>query len=727
MGETRPDLQGPSGSPRVHHERARVLLLFVLAFAFATVGLLDAAPAALAANPIVTENQQPGTTNWQLGRPGFHTADDTRKQIKGFASATSVNKGGTLTFYATVSPVQTFNIDFYRLGWYGGTGGRRIQHVQGVNGLTQPSCPMDPITGLLECTNWSATYTLNVPTDWTTGVYLALLTNSQNYQNYITFVVRDDDRPSPLLYQLPVNTYQAYNDYPNDGATGKSLYPFNSYGANTITGNTRAVKVSFDRPYHDDGAGDLIVGQGTGELDFIQWLEKSGYDVTYSTDVDTSENGSRLLLHSGFITSAHGEYWSKPQRDAVEAARDAGVNLGFFSGNEMLWQVRYESSGTGVPARVVVCYKNQASTLDPVQGDTTTSKWRDPPVNRPEQTVLGIQTIAGAAFYLADDPYVVTNSSSWVYTGTGLNDGDSVSGIVGYEWERYDTGYPYPVNRSYTTLSISPVPFGSTGDHAESSIYQAPSGAWVFDAGTIWWGYGLNEPGIVDPRIQQTTANILNRFVTSYERPATGSQFEVPLVPVFRQCGTGGNPGTGSHEPPLSVTSCTPVGTPEAVVHFGNDFVGSAALAVVPGDFTTAASEADVSYQISLVDIRSGSQTGPDYDPNPSGADMTFDARIRLTDTASCTGAGCSAPYERSATTVDAAFPIPLDCAPTPGDGGSDCGANTTANAVAPGMIQEGNKTSIQFFRASVRDSGLDGVRGNADDKLVAQQGLFVP
>jgi hypothetical protein len=249
----------------------------------------------------------------------------------------------------------------------------------------------------------------------------------------------------------------------------------------------------------------------------------------------------------------------------------------------------------------------------------------------------------------------------------------------------------------------------------------------VFDAGTIWWGYGLNKPGIADPRIQQTTANILNRFMTSYEHPATGSQLSLPLVPVFRQCGTGGNPGVGSHSPPLSTASCAPAGTPAAAAHFGSNFVGGVTLTVVPGDFTTAASEADVSYEISLTDVRSGSATGPDYDPSPSGPDMTFDARIRLTDTASCTGAGCSAPYEQGATTVDATFPIPLDCDTTPGNGGSDCGVNTTANAVAPGLVQEGNKTSFQFFRTFVRDSGPDGIRANGDDKLVAQQGFFVP
>ena len=702
---------------------SRVVALALLALAFA--------PSAQAANPIVTENQQPGTTNWQLGRPGFQTANDTSKQIKGFAAAPSVNKGDSLNFYVTVSPVQTFNIDIYRMGWYGGTGGRFLQHVQGVNGFTQPSCPMDPITGLLECTNWLPTYTLNVPTTWTTGVYLALLTNSQNYQNYIPFVVREDDRASPLIYQLAVNTYQAYNNYPNDGATGKSVYTFNSFGANTITGNKRAVKVSFDRPYPDAGDGELVSehapAQRTGEFDFIQWMERSGYDVSYSTDVDTHANPSRLLLHRGFVSAGHGEYWTKPQRDGVDAARDAGVNLGFFSGNEMYWQVRFESSGNGVPNRVMVAYKNQAASLDPVQGDTTTSKWRDPPVNRPEQLTMGAQSVDGAAFFPADDDYVVTNSSNWAYAGTGFNDGDSVPGIVGYEWERYNPQYPYPINRSYTTLSSSPVPFNSTGDHAESTLYQAPSGAWVFDAGTIWWGYGLNRAGLTDARIQQTTANILNRFTTGYMHPAEAPALDVSLVPIFRQCGTGGNPASGTHSPPLSAGSCPPATTAGAVAHFGTSFTGNALLTVVPGDFSTAASEADVSYQVSLTDVRSGSRTGPDYDPNPSGSDMTLDARIRLTDTSSCTGNACSGPYDQGATTVDAAFPVPLDCAPTAGDGGSTCGVTTGANAVVPGMILEGNKTAIQFFRVFVKDSGPDGIRSNGDDRLVAQQGFFVP
>src|SRR6266542_4132048 len=42
-----------------------------------------------AANPVVVENQQPGSNAWRMTGP---VSDDTPEQIKGYASATSVNQ-----------------------------------------------------------------------------------------------------------------------------------------------------------------------------------------------------------------------------------------------------------------------------------------------------------------------------------------------------------------------------------------------------------------------------------------------------------------------------------------------------------------------------------------------------------------------------------------------------------------------------------------------------------
>src|SRR5438105_15445589 len=107
--------------------------------------------------------------------------------------------------------------------------------------------------------NWRPTYSLVIPKDWTSGVYLVrlLATDAQQEAGYIVFVVRDDDQVADFVYRVPVNTYQAYNNW-----GGKSLYPQNSIGE-------RATKVSFDRPYAQwEGAGSFF----DWDFPMIRWL-----------------------------------------------------------------------------------------------------------------------------------------------------------------------------------------------------------------------------------------------------------------------------------------------------------------------------------------------------------------------------------------------------------------------------------------------------------------------
>jgi len=117
-----------------------------------------------------------------------------------------------------------------------------------------------------------------------------------------------------------------------------------------------------------------------------------------------------------------------------------------------------------------------------------------------------------------------------------------VPGIVGYEADRLFGTYPPPnaVNGTYTLLSSSPFTSNSsTSDYANSSIYQAPSGAWVFGAGTVQWSYALDNywgVNLVDTRIQQVTANILSRFIT----PAA-SNFTILASPASQTVTPGGS------------------------------------------------------------------------------------------------------------------------------------------------------------------------------------------
>src|SRR5438477_1611303 len=93
--------------------------------------LLGRAPDCFA-NVINDENTLPGTTSWQLTNPATH------REIEGYASLSSVNKGGQITFFVS-SADANFNIEVYRMGWYAGTGSRELLGPIQVAGGSQPN------------------------------------------------------------------------------------------------------------------------------------------------------------------------------------------------------------------------------------------------------------------------------------------------------------------------------------------------------------------------------------------------------------------------------------------------------------------------------------------------------------------------------------------------------------------------------------------------------------
>ena len=113
----------------------------------------------------------------------------------------------------------------------------------------------------------------------------------------------------------------------------------------------------------------------------VRFLERNGYDVSYMAGVDSDRRGALIKNHKVFLSVGHDEYWSGTQRANVEAARDAGVNLAFFSGNEAYWRTRYESSiaGTATAYRTLTSYKETWSNqkID-TSSPEWTGTWRDP-------------------------------------------------------------------------------------------------------------------------------------------------------------------------------------------------------------------------------------------------------------------------------------------------------------------------------------------------------------
>ncbi|MCO8271754.1 DUF4082 domain-containing protein [Actinoplanes sp. TRM 88003] len=504
----------------------------VLITAVVTVAFPQAAAVAATCspNPVVCENQLAGTSPsvWQIDGVGDET-------IQGFATDMSVNAGQTVGF--KVRAEAAFKIDIYRLGYYGGNGARKITSLPGTypaqNQTTE--CVTDPNTQIYDCGTWNTAATWTAPATAVSGVYFALLTRPDDGgTSHITFVVREDARNSEVFFKTSDATWQAYNKY--GGA--------DFYGGP----NGRATKLSYNRPFATRG---VLAGRDflfSNEYPAIRFLERNGYDVTYTTDVDGDRNAALVSNHEIFLSVGHDEYWSGPQRAAVEAARDTGTNLAFLSGNEVYWRTRWEPSkdGNNTAHRTIVCYKETWANQKSDPTNEWTGTWRDPRyaepaqgAGRPENALTGTAFMANSDDLDLSVPAAQGKNRFWRGTTVATQSAGSTMLLaphtIGYESdEDLDNGFrPAGLIRLSTTVGETPEylrDFGNTVSAGETThhmtLYRAPSGALVFGAGTVQYAWGLdaNHDSAFDPiapadsRMQQA---IVNLFADMHVQPAT--------------------------------------------------------------------------------------------------------------------------------------------------------------------------------------------------------------
>src|SRR4051794_790418 len=341
-------------------------------------------PCAPLINPVACENSKPGTpkSTWDVSGAGSST-------IQGFATNISVNRGQTVQFKIK-TPATAYRLDVYRMGYYGGSGARLVATVAPSAALpqTQPACANHAATGLIDCSNWKVSASWAVPSTAVSGIYFAKLvrTDGTAGSSHVFFVVRNDASTSPLLFQTSDTTWEAYNAY-----GGNSLYTGSPAG--------RAYKVSYDRPFSTRGptAEDWVFN---AEYPMVRWLEANGYDVSYMAGVDTARSGALIKNHKVFMSVGHDEYWSGDQRANVEAARNAGVNLAFFSGNESFWKTRWESDDAGSAFRTLVTYKetHANAVTAPAAPPVWTGSWRDPRFSPPADGGRPENALSGTIF-----------------------------------------------------------------------------------------------------------------------------------------------------------------------------------------------------------------------------------------------------------------------------------------------------------------------------------------
>ena len=518
----------------------RLAVGLALALLLSMLSVVAARPAAAAcANTIACENQLPGdpTSDWMVNGIGDST-------IQGFATSMSVQPGDTESFKIN-TPAKSYHIDILRVGYYQGDGARKV-----VSGMlptaslpqTQPTCLSGPTgTGLIDCGNWGVSASWTVPTTAVSGLYLAhLVRNDTGGSSIIPFVVRSDSSHSDILFQTSDETWQAYNSSGGNTSAVNSLYTCSD---NCPSGSPEAYKgaskVSYNRPWHtplDDNGRDWWSDY---EYPMIRFLEANGYDVSYTSGVDMSQPGAASIIeqHKVFLTAGHDEYWSGQQRTNVTAARDAGVNMAFFTGNEVFWKTRFEPSidGSNTANRTLVAYKetHYDAPVDPEDPPTWTGAWMDPRFSPPADGGQPQNALTGQLFAVNSGTTDITVPATysklrfWRNTRVAtLAPGTSTTldpgvGTLGYEWDvDADNGYRPPglMDMSSTTLSNAQVftDYGSNLTNQTTThhltLYRASRGALVFGAGTVQWAWGLDNgagTGNTDSAMQQATVNLL--------------------------------------------------------------------------------------------------------------------------------------------------------------------------------------------------------------------------
>jgi hypothetical protein len=438
-------------------------------------------------------------------------------QQGGYVDNVSVVQGDTLNFYISTS-ISPFTLSIFKFNstvtW--------LADYDSITGGTQTV----PDSAYIKGCGWDLTYRL--PTaSLVPGVYRAEFPIQDSLGNDATggiiFIVKPKipGTYSNVLFICAANTWQAYNNF-----GGKSIYDYNS------SGGMRSYKVSFLRPYQDPyGSGDFY----NMEVGFILWLGEHNVYPEYVLNVDLDRNPNLLSNYKLVCIFGHNEYWTYAERKQVKNYINSGGKVAIFGGNTCWWQARLEDNNN-----TLVCYKDSlADPLYGIQDSLVTVNWYSSPVNDPENKFTGVSFRNGGfvnyngQLKAADGygDYAVYNTQSWVFNGTGLQDGDEFGGdaaIVGYETDGarfvWNNGIPVPTQdpklmdgtpSTFKVLGVSPTVSNDSTNfpdtHATMGYYFEPNGAYVFNTATTYWVHGLDSDSIVS----RITLNVINKFLNN--------------------------------------------------------------------------------------------------------------------------------------------------------------------------------------------------------------------
>jgi hypothetical protein len=427
-------------------------ILFAMAIAF-TVLENPAAQGQGCAQPgadwVVQENSKQGSKEWSSGIPMRFSADFSRRKnidrIEGYFDLTSLGCGES-TQINLVGADQA-SVEIYRMGYYQGLGARLIEKKKITSG-------------------WE----FKASHKYLPGQYLFKLKAFNRASTFVPLVISDPSAPSEITFVSSVLTWQSYNQW-----GGSSLYK-----GPDGTRETRALEVSFLRPYDGDGSGQFQYM----EFPVIKAAEKLGLSMNYATDFDLDGEVNLLSNTKAIVLGGHSEYWTTNMRDAVESAVDRGVNLIVFGGNTAFSRIDIHGSEI-----------------------SNVKEWRT--LGRPEIDLLGSQF-----FFLKFKRDMVIETQQWPFNNLPQN--SVIKGIFGYEADTPITFNGPPVE----TIARSSILPTEKSIPAMSTYYTRASGAGVLNMATNGWvcamenkcPWGHRFDQVTQRQIRRVTENVLREM-----------------------------------------------------------------------------------------------------------------------------------------------------------------------------------------------------------------------
>lgn len=462
-------------------------------------------------------NAPPGWLGTELARPKVVTvvqptfsAGERDGAAFGYLDRSYASCGEGIALHLSSSAPVDATVEAIRVGAYAGRHNGRVVWASGA--VHVEHALGTPTHGRVsEIDHWPTRLVIRPTANWPPGAYVLKVSTRGRPEahSYVPLRILSSGERAPYLAVSSDLTELAYDTW-----GGRSLY---RGSGSTIDARRRdrAYVACAARPVDGSGLRQYF----TMDLPLATFADRHRLTLDWTTDMSLGADPSQVTGRSALILPGHSEYWTTRSYDTLEVAQGHGTNLMVLGGNEVYWHARVTRDPQGrVSAMTVV--RSAANDVRAAPADKTV-KWSEPPLNRDQAKVTGLNTVAVGVH---GDGRVVA-APTWLLAGTGLRVGSSLPFVFGNEADGPERrGGSSPANLQ-VILDTHAVDGRHHVEHITSAFFTAASGAGVFNAGTTEWLCAIVGACADGPRAATTRAALdritLNAF-TAFASPRAG-------------------------------------------------------------------------------------------------------------------------------------------------------------------------------------------------------------